>query len=124
MLTGVIDIGSGFMQLKIASQDENRKLHLLESVTKSLAIGRETFSEGKISPEMMRELAFHLLGFRQLLREYTVRRVRVVATGSIREASNCEYVIDQIRASTGFNIEIMNGPEERFLTQQAIQRAI
>ena len=124
MLVGVIDIGSGFMQLKIANQDESQQIQLLEAVTKSLAIGRETFSEGRISPEMMRELSHLLLGFRQLLREYKVRRVRVVATGAIREASNREYVLDQIRASTGFAIEIMNGAEERFLTQQAVQRAI
>lgn len=124
MLVGVIDIGSGFLQLKIACKEENKQIHLLESVTKSLAIGRETFSEGRISPEMMRELSLHLLGFRQLLREYKVRRVRVVATGAIREAGNREYVLDQIRANTGFSIDVMNGSEERFLTQQAIQRAI
>lgn len=121
---GVIDIGSGFIQLKIAIQDENKYVSVLESVTKSLAVGRETFSEGRISPDMMRELSQCLLGFRQLLREYKVRHVRVVATGAIREAGNREYVLDQIRAVTGFNIEIMNGPEERFLTQQAIQKVL
>ena len=121
---GVIDIGSGFLQLKIAIQEESKTVSVLESVTKSLAIGRETFSEGRISPEMMRELSQCLLGFRQLLREYKVRRVRVVATGAIREAVNREYVLDQLRAVTGFNIEIMNGPEERFLTQQAIQKVL
>lgn len=124
MLVGVIDIGSGFMQLKIACKEENKPIHLLESVTKSLAIGRETFSDGRISPEMIRELSQHLLGFRQLLREYKVRRVRVVATGAIREAANREYVLDQIQANTGFSIEVMNGSEERFLTQQAIRRAM
>lgn len=123
-LVGVIDIGSGFMQLKIACRGENGQIQILEAVTKSLAIGRETFSEGRISPEMMRELSKHLLGFRQLLREYKVRKVRVVATGAIREAGNREYVIDQIRANTGFSIEIMHGPEERFLTQQAVQKAM
>ena len=121
---GVIDIGSGFIQLKIAIQNEGKLVSILESVTKSLAIGRETFSEGRISPAMMRELSQCLLGFRQLLREYKVRRVRVVATGAIREAGNRDYVLDQIRAVTGFNIEIMNGPEERFWTQQAIQKAM
>ena len=121
-LTGVIDIGSGFTQLKIAYQHEG-KLQILESVTKTLPIGRETFSEGRISPEMMRSLSKVLLGFRQLLREYKVRRVRVVATGAIREAKNREYVIDQIKASTGYTIEIMNGSEERLLTQMAVRRA-
>ena len=53
---GVIDIGSGFIQLKIAIQNEGKLVSILESVTKSLAIGRETFSEGRISPAMMREL--------------------------------------------------------------------
>ncbi len=123
-LTGVIDIGSGFMQLKIACQKEDQTISILESVTKTLAIGKETFSEGRISPEMMRELSKNLLGFKQLLREYKVRKVRVVATGAIREATNREYVIDQIRANTGFSIEIINGPEERLLTQYAIQKAL
>ena len=122
--SGVIDIGSGFMQLKIACKDEKKQIHILESVTKSLAIGRETFSEGRISPEMMRELSKNLLGFRQLLREYKVRKVRVVATGAIREAENREYVMDQIRANTGYSIEIMTGSEERLLTQKAIVSAL
>lgn len=123
-LTGVIDIGSGFMQMKIAAPEENGKLHILESVTRTLAIGTETFTEGRISPQMMRELSKNLLGFRQLLREYKVRKVRVVATGAIREAENCEYVIDQVRAGTGFTIEIINGPQERLLTQLAVMQAL
>ena len=106
-LTGVIDIGSGFMQLKIACQKEDQTISILESVTKTLAIGKETFSEGRISPEMMRELSKNLLGFKQLLREYKVRKVRVVATGAIREATNREYVIDQIRANTGSQLKLL-----------------
>lgn len=123
IVLGVIDIGSAFMQLKIASKKDGQPLQILESVTKTLPIGRETFSEGRISPEMMRALSQNLLGFRQLIREYKVKKVRVVATGAIREASNREYVIDQIRANTGFTIELIHAAQERLLTQQAIRKA-
>lgn len=123
-LLGVIDIGSAFMQLKIADKAEGEQLKILESVTKTLPIGRETFSEGRISPEMMRALSKNLLGFRQLLREYKVKKYKVVATGAIREALNREYVIDQIKANTGFTIEMIHASQERFLTQQAVRNAL
>ncbi len=123
-MLGVIDIGSAFMQLKIAAKAEGKQLQILESVTKTLPIGRETFSAGRISPEMMRALSKNLLGFRQLLREYKVKKFKVVATGAIREAVNREYVIDQIKANTGFTIEMIHASQERFLTQQAVRNAL
>ena len=123
-LFAVIDIGSGQVNLKIAQITPNtQKIQLLEDVTKSLPIGRDTFSSGRISPEMLDNICQTLLGFRQLMREYKVRRYRAVATSAFREAANREYVVEQIKVQTHINVEILSGSEERYYTQMSVRRS-
>ncbi len=123
-LFAVIDIGSGQVNLKIAQIPQNgHKLQLLEEVTKSLPIGRDTFSSGRISPEMLEQLCQTLSGFRQLMREYKVRRYRAVATSAFREAKNREYVLEQIKVQTNINVEILGGSQERYYTQMSVRHS-
>lgn len=120
----VIDIGSGQVHLKIIQIPSHGVIQVLENVTKSLPIGRDTFSTGRISPEMVEELCGILSGFRQLLRDYKVRICRAVATSAFREAKNREYVLDQIKVKTGISIDILGSSEERYYTQLAVQQSL
>ena len=88
------------MELKIVQMTEDGRFQVLEDVVKSLAIGRDTFSLGKLSPAMVDEICNTLSGFRQLLRDYHVRVFRAVATSAVREAKNRDYVLDQIQVRT------------------------
>ena len=123
-VTGVIDVGSGFMELKIVQMTEDGRFQVLEDVVKSLAIGRDTFSLGKLSPAMVDEICNTLSGFRQLLRDYHVRVFRAVATSAVREAKNRDYVLDQIQVRTGISLEVLHNSEERYLTQLAVRHVI
>ena len=123
-VTGVIDVGSGFMELKIVQMTEGGRFQVLEVVVKSLAIGRDTFSLGKLSPAMVDEICNVLSGFRQLLRDYHVRVFRAVATSAVREAKNRDYVLDQIQVRTGIGLEVLHNSEERYLTQLAVRHVI
>lgn len=123
-VTGVIDVGSGFMELKIVQLTEDGRFQVLEDVVKSLAIGRDTFSLGKLSPAMVDEICNVLSGFRQLLRDYHVRVFRAVATSAVREAKNRDYVLDQIQVRTGISLEVLHNSEERYLTQLAVRHVI
>ena len=121
---GAIDIGSASIRLKIIQLMESGETQVLENVVRSVAIGRDTFSKGRISPEMIDEVCQVLSGFKRLMREYKVREKRVVATTAMREAANRDYVIEQIRVRTGYTIEILNHSEERYLTRQAAFAAV
>ena len=121
---GAIDIGSSSIRLKIIQLMESGETQVLENVVRSVAIGRDTFSKGRISPEMIDEVCQVLSGFKRLMREYKVREKRVVATTAMREAANRDYVIEQIRVRTGYTIEILNHSEERYLTRQAAFAAV
>ena len=119
-----IDVGSASIRLKIVQVEENGAVRELENVVRSVSIGRDTFSKGKITPEMVEEVCQTLLGFKRLMREYRVRIKRVVATTAVREASNRDYVLEQIRVRTGFTVEVLNRSEERYLTRQAAFAAV
>ena len=55
-----------------------------------------------------------LTGFRQLLRDYDVKDVRVLSTTAISEADNLINVLDQIRIRTGFHVEVTHMTKEIF----------
>ena len=114
-----IDIGSASIRLKVIQIAEGGSIQTLENVIRSLAIGRDTFSKGRISPEMVDEVCQVLSGFKRIMREYKVKTKRVVATTAMREASNQDYVLEQTRVRTGLNVEVLSRSEERYLTRQA-----
>lgn len=114
-----IDVGSASIRLKVIQIAEDGDIQVLENVIRSLAIGRDTFSKGRISPEMVDEVCQVLIGFKRIMREYKVKTKRVVATTAMREASNQDYVLEQIRVRTGLNVEVLSRSEERYLTRQA-----
>ena len=105
---GAIDIGSASIRLKIIQLMESGETQVLENVVRSVAIGRDTFSKGRISPEMIDEVCQVLSGFKRLMREYKVREKRVVATTAMREAANRDYVIEQIRVRTGYTLSLIH----------------
>ena len=53
--------------------------------------------------------------------DYGVQEWRVVATSAIREAANRDYMIDRIKLQTGFDVEIINNSQEKFLTYKAVK---
>ena len=114
-----IDVGSASIRLKVIQIAEDGDIQVLENVIRSLAIGRDTFSQGRISPEMVDEVCQVLMGFKRIMREYKVKTKRVVATTAMREAMNQDYVLEQIRVRTGLNVEVLSRSEERYLTRQA-----
>lgn len=114
-----IDVGSASIRLKVIQIAEDGDIQVLENVIRSLAIGRDTFSQGRISPEMVDEVCQVLMGFKRIMREYKVKTKRVVATTAMREAMNQDYVLEQIRVRTGFSVEVLSRSEERYLTRQA-----
>lgn len=116
-----IDIGSYSLKMRIVEVDEVGNCKLLDRVTKPAALGRDTFSTGKVSYETVEHICEILTGFQQLKQEYGSRHYRALATSAIREADNQEYLIDQIRLKTGMKVEVINNAQERYLTYKAIR---
>ena len=121
-LFAAIDIGSHRLQMKIVEISREGGVRVLENVDLLVPLGRDTFRDGKLSFASVRATCEAIAGFARLMKDYGVPDSRVVATSALREASNRDYMIDQIRRLTGFDVEIINNAQEKFLTLQAIKR--
>lgn len=118
-----IDVGSGALTMLIVETD-GRAIRVLDTLRKTAPLGRDCYATGAIRHETVRKVCEALQGFKQLLGEYDIDDVRVVATSAIREAANRELVIDQIQLSTGFEVEVLSNAEERFLTYQGLENGL
>ena len=121
-LFAAIDIGSHRLHMKIVEISRDGRIRDLENVDLLVPLGRDTFRDGKLSFESVRATCEAIAGFARLMKDYGVTASRVVATSALREASNRDYMIDQIRMLTGFDVEIINNAQEKFLTLQAVKR--
>lgn len=123
-LDAVIDVGSTSIRMMIAQIDDDGTVHRLEDLSQSVAIGRDTFTKGRIARTTVEDCAKVLRSFSALLNEYGIdlrKNVRAVATSAVREARNRDEFLDRIYMATGINVEVIEGTDVNRLTFLAIR---
>jgi exopolyphosphatase/guanosine-5'-triphosphate,3'-diphosphate pyrophosphatase len=125
-LVAVLDMGASAIRLVVAEIGSGRAIHVVEEASRSVRLGRDTFSAGAIRADTVDAALSALEGFREMLDGYGVRQVRAVATSAVREARNADMFLDRLRGRTGIQFEIINEAEESRLlflaTRQALAR--
>lgn len=118
---GAIDVGSNYIRMVIAEVTGGKDRVILEELKKLTNAGKDSFNTGRISVETIHEICHILSGYKRIMKEYGVKKYKAVATSGIREADNREYVLEQIRLSTGLKVEIINNSEERLYVYKALR---
>ena len=85
-----------------------------------IALGKDTFEDGKISYHMVEETCRVLKDFASIMKTYQVSEYRAYATTAMREAKNSQIVLEQIRVRTGIQVKILSNSEQRFIRYKAI----
>lgn len=111
-LFAAIHLGSEQISLQIVEYYSVDQIKVIEAASRPVALGEETFKTGRVSFAAVNELCEILKGYRRLCAEYGARDCRVVATTAIREAENQHYIIDQIKIKSGWDVEIVDMPQE------------
>ncbi len=119
-----IDVGSHALNLMLTEIDEAGKIKVLDQLRYPIALGKDTFATGKVSFETTEKICEGLKGFKNLMKDYGVTASRIVATSGLREAINREFILDQIKVRTGFEIDVLTQAQEKFITYKAIRRNI
>ena len=117
----VIDVGASAIRLVIAQHAPGERPQVLEEASRSVLLGRDTFAVGRIGAATTDAAVRALSGFRRMMDDYGVTRVRAVATSAVREAANCDTFLDRMRVRTGVEIEVIDGSEESRLTYLAVR---
>jgi exopolyphosphatase/guanosine-5'-triphosphate,3'-diphosphate pyrophosphatase len=119
VLAAAISIASDGVYMKL-SELNGEKIKTIEHLYQTLNIGSDTFNSGRISLKKVDKICKILNGYKQILREYKVKKVRVVSTTALREASNIIFILDQIKSRTRFNVEVLDDPQEKSYIYKAM----
>ena len=119
-----IDVGSNAIRLAIASVEEKGKLRIIHTAREPVRLGADVFANREISNKRLVEAMDAFLKFRKLINSEGVKLVRAVGTSALREASNREYVINQIAKASEITIDLISGDEEARLVHLAVTRNV
>ena len=123
-LVAVLDMGASAIRLVIAELAPDRSTRIIEEASRSVLLGRDTFSSGTIRSRTADAALAALDGFRKVIDSYGARRIRAVATSAVREARNADSFLDRIRGRTGIEFDIINEAEESRLAFLAVRHAL
>ena len=121
-IIAAIDIGSNSIKMIVAEVNQLNNITVLEDLKQNTDLGRDTFSFGRISASTINETCETLDGFSKILQEYKVHDYLTFTTSGIRESENKEYVIEQIRAKTGFDVSVINNSEEHYYLYKVLKQ--
>ena len=119
----VIDVGASAIRMEIAELHPDGSVRQLESLSRGVQLGKDTFTTGRLSSESIQAACEVLRGFKQVMDSYGVRRHRAVTTSAVREADNSDTFLDRVFLRTGIDVDIIEGPEENRLTYAAVRDA-
>ena len=110
-----VEVAAQEIMLKIYEVSARSGIRSIDTVRRSVPVGRDTYGKGRISADVLDQICDVLKGFEEILKEYKVSQIRAVATSAVREAKNCAMVLDQIRVRTGFDVAVLSNSEQRFI---------
>lgn len=114
-----IDVGSFELEM-IIYEISKAGIQQLDCQRYVIALGRDTFTQGKISFEHIDEMCRVLERFAESMKEYGVTEYRAYATSAMREAKNNLMILDQIKVRCGLEVQIISNSEQRFISYKAI----
>lgn len=114
-ICAAIDVGSNTIHIVVA-RCFPRTLEIIADELETARIGESVTATGAISPEKCQVAIDTLQKYQVLARQHGAKRVFVVATEAIRQASNSAEFVAQVREQTGLEIQLISGAAEAALT--------
>lgn len=110
-LYAALDLGTNSCRMLIA-QPKGSQLHVVDSFSKSVQLGRGLESSGALSKTSMARTVGALKICQRKLSARNVKRMRLVATEACRRASNAQEFISVVERESGLKLEIIEPEEE------------
>src|SRR5512140_110027 len=113
MLTiAAIDVGSNALRLTVGEVDHSWQVKPVENIRVPVRLGQDVFTAGRLEDASIAQMqeAFHR--FQRVIEDAGVYTLKAVATSAMREAANGDEVAENLCASTGIPLQIIDSREE------------
>jgi|ERR1700757_237028 len=123
MLVAIIDLGTNTFGLLIVDIQGNKykTIHQSREVVK---LGQENIIDNILPPEAFKRGVTALCNLSKIIKEYKAETIRAFATSAIREASNANNFILEVKKQTNIDIEIISGDKEAELIYYGNKMAV
>lgn len=110
----IIDIGSNTIRLVIYDVQEDGRVKEVENVKTVARLRYDLNDDSVLSDEGIQKLLKALSGFKEIILHHDVKHVKAVATATVRQATNKESILRQIKNQVDLDIEILSEYEEAY----------
>ncbi len=119
----VMDLGTNTFHLLIAEGSEKAFFEPIVHIHEGVKLGEGGINSGLIAPVPFKRGISAMQKFAALIKENNPDSVRAIATSALRNASNGQDFIEQVKDTTGIEIEIINGDLEAAFIYKGIKAA-
>jgi exopolyphosphatase/guanosine-5'-triphosphate,3'-diphosphate pyrophosphatase len=110
----VIDVGSNSTRLLIADVDGG--VSVIERQSRVTRLGRGVDLSGQLSDEAIEAACEAIADYVEICRESGAERIASIATSAVRDASNGEAFVAELRERFALSARVLDGEEEAHLT--------
>ncbi|MGJ7916218.1 Ppx/GppA family phosphatase [Massilia sp. LXY-6] len=118
-----VDLGSNSFRLHIGEAIAGH-MHIVRTARDPIRLAAGLGPDGALTSEAMETAVRSLREFGLLLRQYRLDAVRVVATNTMRVATNAQALLPRLEAAIGHPIEVISGEEEGRLIYMGVSAAL
>ena len=118
-----VDLGSNSFRLHIGEPIAGQ-MHIVRTARDPIRLAAGLGPDGALTPAAMDTAVRSLREFGAILRQHRLDAVRVVATNTMRVASNAEVLLPRLEAAIGYPVEIISGEEEGRLIYMGVSCAL
>lgn len=119
-----VDVGSNAIRLSMVRLCPSGVLLDNQSHRYALRLGAEVYRHGYVRETVARSFLEVFRDIALRMRDFGVEERRVVATASLRDASNRDELTTRVWNAYGIHIDVITGDEESTLARSALVRAL
>lgn len=120
MKLAAIDIGSNSIHLVVVRAEPGRRLEIVDREKEMVRLGAVTLREHQLSKETIDRAITTLLRFKKIAEHNGADPIITTATSAVRESSNSEEFIEQVRKGVGLDVQVLPAVEEARLIALAV----
>ena len=111
-----IYVGSSELSMKIYQINSKKTFKLIDSVSRIIELGKDTYQSGSLSTESIKQVCLILDDFKEKMKEYQITEYRAYATSAVRESDNADIVLDAIERNSNIKVQVLSNSEQRYMS--------
>ncbi|HPX36470.1 MAG TPA: Ppx/GppA phosphatase family protein [Mycobacterium sp.] len=122
MRLGVLDVGSNTVHLLVVDAHRGGHPTPMSSTKAPLRLAEAIDEDGKLTRRGADKLIATVDEFAKLAASSGCEELMAFATSAVRDATNSDKVLAEVRAESGVDLKVLSGPDESRLTFLAVRR--